>query len=118
MSLESEVVYTDGTNTTADYNASGATTTHGILFEITGSYLKAYINLASGLGRTLTMSPYSDVRFVGVCFYANPALAQVSGPLIVTATGVTPPGIYEPSDTSTYTQYVTTSTNSFTVPAF
>ncbi len=32
ISLESEVVYTDETYTTADYNASGATTTHGILF--------------------------------------------------------------------------------------
>ena len=75
MSLESEVVYTDGTNTTADYNASGATTTHGILFEDYSSYLQAYIHLESGSGRTLTMYPYSNVRFVGLCFYANPALA-------------------------------------------
>ena len=79
MSLESEVVYTDGTNTTADYNASGATTTHGILFEMYysyyGSWLKAYVHLESGPERILKMYPYSDVRFVGLCFYANPALA-------------------------------------------
>ena len=68
VSLDSEVFYVTGM--VADYNASGATTTHGIKFYDNGSYLRAYIDL-----QNLTLNPYNNVSFRGMCYHKDPKTA-------------------------------------------
>jgi len=83
----------------ADYHASGATTTHGIAFYDSGSYLSARINL-----QNLTLFPYNNVTFRAMCYKKDPLTAQLSIPFRVTVKcGPGNPPITEPQDKSNYT---------------